>query len=267
MKVAVAGVNGKMGRASVQMILGDPELQLTGAFGRRGASYAGKNMIAGFSGDSSTAVVVSDNIEDCFKQNAPDVLLDFTIAEPAVEHAKYALAHGVRPVIGVSGVPPESVESIRSLASSKKLGAMIVPNFSIGAVLMMEFAKQAGKHFSHVEIVEMHGTKKLDAPSGTAMHTGRKLAENGRNYNPREVAERELISGARGGAADSGVRIHSLRLPGLISHQDVIFGGDGELLTIRHDSYNTNCFVKGILLSIKSVMKVDSLVVGLESLL
>jgi 4-hydroxy-tetrahydrodipicolinate reductase len=266
-KVAIAGINGKMGRASASAILGDPELELIGAFGKAGSSYAGKSMVAGFSSDNSMAVMVSDSIEGCFKNGKPDVLLDFTIAEPAVEHARYAIENGVRPVIGVSGVDPADVEKLKALADSKKIGAMIVPNFSIGAVLMMEFAKQAGKHFTNVEIVEMHHTKKLDAPSGTAMHTTRKLAENNKLFNPKEVIEKELLPGARGGVSDSGVRVHSLRLPGLISHQDVIFGGDGELLTIRHDSFNTNCFMKGIVLSLRSVMHMDSLVVGLESLL
>ncbi len=266
-KVAVAGVNGKMGRASVQMILEDQELELVGAFGRAGAGYAGKSMIAGFSGGGSTAVMVSNGIEDCFATNKPDVLLDFTIAEPAVEHAKYSIERGVRPILGVSGVDPSDVETLSNLAKAKGVGAMVVPNFSIGAVLMMEFARQAGKHFNNVEIVEMHGTKKLDAPSGTAMYTTRKLAENSKAYNPKEVKDRELLNGARGGVTEQGVRVHSIRLPGLISHQDVIFGSEGELLCIRHESFNTNCFIKGIILSIKSVTKMSSLVVGLEHLL
>lgn len=266
-KVAIAGINGKFGRASASAILGDPDLELVSAFGRKGASYAGKTMVAGFSNDSSQAVMVADNIEDCFKNAKPDVLLDFTVAAPAVEHAKYAIENGVRPVLGVSGVHASDVEVLRTLAAEKKLGAMIVPNFSVGAVLMMEFAKLAGKHFSNVEIVEMHHTKKLDAPSGTAMHTTRKLAEHDKKFNVKEVHEEELLPGSRGGVTDAGVRVHSLRLPGLISHQEVIFGAEGELLTIRHDSFNTNAYMKGITLSLKSVMKFDSLVVGLESLL
>lgn len=266
-KVAIAGINGKMGRASANAILGDPGLELVGAFGRPGSSYAGKSMVAGFSTENSMAVMVCDSIEACFESSKPDVLLDFSIAEPAVKHATYAIQNGVRPVIGVSGVDPSDVEKLRALAAEKKLGAMIVPNFSIGAVLMMEFAKAAGKHFGNVEIVEMHGTKKLDAPSGTAMYTTRKLAENDKQFNPKEVADRELLKGARGAVTDTGVRVHSVRLPGLISHQDVIFGADGELLSIRHESFNTNCFVKGIILSVKSVMDMDALVVGLETLL
>ncbi len=267
-KVAIAGINGKMGRASAQGLCADAQIEFVGAFGRKGAAYAGKPLadvipIPGYQGK----VVISDDIAACLSQERPDVVLDFSIAESAVEHAQYALKHGVRPVIGASGVQPDHVNALRSVAAERKIGAMIVPNFSVGAVLMMEFAQLAAKHFSNVEIVEMHHTKKLDAPSGTAMHTARKISELEKSYNPREVDDKELLTGARGGVLGSGVRVHSLRLPGLISHQDVIFGSDGELLTIRHDSFNTNCFLKGIKLSIVSVMQMDGLVVGLESLL
>lgn len=267
-RVAIAGINGKMGRASAQALCADPQIELVGAFGKKGALYAGKPLgdvipLTGHNG----SVVVSNDIDSCLSVNPPDVVLDFSIAESAVHHAQYALKHGVRPIIGASGVQPDQVDALRVAAADGKTGAMIVPNFSVGAVLMMEFAKLAAKHFSNVEIVEMHHTKKLDAPSGTAMHTARKISELEKTYNPREVDDKELLAGARGGALESGVRVHSLRLPGLISHQDVIFGSDGELLTIRHDSFNTNCFLKGIKLSIVSVMQMDGLVVGLESLL
>jgi 4-hydroxy-tetrahydrodipicolinate reductase len=142
-----------------------------------------------------------------------------------------------------------------------------VPNFSVGAVLMMEFAKQAGAFYENVEIVEMHHTKKLDAPSGTAMHTAGKLKQSGNRFNPKEVEEHELLPHTRGGQTDAGVRIHSLRLPGLISHQEVIFGSPGELLTIRHDSFNTDCFLRGIKMSIQAIGELDELIVGLDHLL
>jgi len=197
----------------------------------------------------------------------PDVLLDFTHSEIAVANGKHALENGVRPVIGTSGISPQSVAELEQLAIKHRLGGMVVPNFSIGAVLMMEFAKQAGQFFTNVEIVEMHHTKKLDAPSGTAMHTAAKLASVGNKYNPKEVEDKQLVAGARGGRTDAGVHIHSLRLPGLISHQEVIFGAPGELLTVRHDSFNTDCFTKGVLMSLKAVMNMNTLTVGLEHLL
>lgn len=269
-KVAIAGINGKMGRASAPAIFGDPDLSLVGAFGRSDAAYVGADI-----GDlvlgKSLGVKVSRDLEDCLATTAgkPDVLLEFTVAPSALEHARICLSRGVRPLIGTSGLVAADFARLSSWVDEAGLGAMVVPNFSVGAVLMMEFARQAGKHFGHVEVIEMHGTKKVDAPSGTAMYTTRKLAEaaNGRTYNPREVQDHELLAGCRGGVTESGVRVHSLRLPGLISHQDVVFGGDGELLSIRHDSFNTNCFLKGILMSIKATHGMKGLTVGLESLL
>lgn len=270
-KVAIAGINGRMGRASASAIASDPELELVGAFGRAGADYVGKEVaeLACFSSHTSNPkrITVQNGVSECIAATKPDVLLDFSVAESAVGHARYALEHGVRPVIGVSGIDSKTVEELSVLAATKKIGAMVVPNFSLGAVLMMEFARQAGKHFSNVEIVEIHDTRKLDAPSGTSMHTASKLALENKVYNPSEVDERELLQGARGATATSGVRIHSLRLPGLISHQDVIFGSDGELLLIRHDSFNTNCFIKGILMSVRAVINMATLTVGLQGLL
>jgi 4-hydroxy-tetrahydrodipicolinate reductase len=267
-KVAIAGINGRMGRASAKAMMSEPGFKVVGAFGRSGAGYVGKDIahVAAVQGEDKTGILVSNGFLDSLA-GAPDVLLEFTLAETAVENAKMALERGIRPVIGVSGITPKQIEELSKIAADKKLGAMVVPNFSVGAVLMMEFAKQAAAMFEHVEIVEMHHTGKHDAPSGTSMHTARKLALAEKTFNKMEVDETELLPGSRGGTADAGVRIHSLRLPGLISHQEVIFGADGELLTIRHDSFNTNCFLKGIFLAIRSVMQLDRLVVGLDSVL
>jgi len=265
-RVAIAGINGKMGRASARAILADPELALAGAFGKAGADYVGKD-VGELASHLDTGILVSNSIEDLLAGCHPDVLLDFTRAEAAVAHAKVALEAGVCPVVGTSGVGRQDVEELSKLAARAGVGAMIVPNFSVGAVLMMEFARQAGAYFGNVEIVEMHHTKKVDAPSGTAMYTAGKLDALGKTFNPREVEEKELLSGARGAVSASGVRVHSLRLPGLISHQEVICGSPGELLTIRHDSFNTDCFVKGILMSVKAVTGMKGLVSGLESLL
>lgn len=265
-RVAIAGINGKMGQASAKAILADKELQLVGGFGKAGASYVGKDL-AGFAGGAETGILVSNGISDVLAGCRPQVILDFTQAEAAIDNAKTALGQGVRPVIGTSGISEAHRSELAELAAKHRTGAMVVPNFSVGAVLMMEFAKQAAEHYKNVEIVEMHHTKKLDAPSGTAMYTAGKLASVGSKYNPREVEDTELVKGARGGRLDSGVHVHSLRLPGLISHQEVIFGAQGELLTIRHDSFNTDCFMKGILLALRAVMNLDKLVVGLEHLL
>ena len=268
-KVAIAGINGKMGRASAKALLAEPGFEVVGGFGRSGADYVGKQVqdLAGVSDSKKAAILVSNGFQECMAGCAPDVLLEFTEAETAFQNGKSALERGIRPVIGTSGIPPEHVKELSEIAAKKKLGALVIPNFAVGAVLMMEFAKQAGAFYSNVEIVEMHHTKKVDAPSGTAMYTTRKLAEHGNKFNQQEVKEKELLANARGGKHESGVRVHSLRLPGLISHQEVIFGSPGELLTIRHDSFNTDCFIKGIVIALKSVMELDGLVLGLENVL
>lgn len=265
-RVVIAGINGRMGRASAKLIAESNELCLAGAFGRPGAAYAGKDT-GELTGGTTTGILVSNELKDLPAGAQPDVLLDFSLAEAAFENAKMAFDRGIRPVIGTSGLGEAKVKALSEIASRKGIGALVVPNFSVGAVLMMEFARQAGAFFANVEIVEMHHTRKVDAPSGTAVYTASKLAATGSRFNAAEVEEQELVPGARGGVTESGVRIHSLRLPGLISHQEVIFGGAGELLTLRHDSFNTDCFLKGILLSLKAVMRMNCLAVGLENIL
>ncbi len=265
-KVVIGGVNGRFGRASAAAVLGDGDLELVGAFGREGAPYVGQDVGELVSGKQA-AILVSSGFQDILARVKPDVYLDFSLAEPAFRHGKMALEHGVRPVIATSGLGDKEVNELTDLAAQKKIGGLIAPNLSVGAVLMMEFAKQAAAMFNHVEIVEMHHTKKHDAPSGTAMHTVRKLASTGKTFNAGQVEEQELIPGARGGQGAAGVRVHSVRLPGLISHQEVIFGADGELLTLRHDGYNASCYMKGTLLAVKAVPGLDRLVVGLEHIL
>lgn len=265
-RLVISGINGRMGRSTTRLFADDPQVEIVGAIGRPNASYVGQD--AGkLTGGKPIGILVSNIIEDLPSGVKPDVLLDFSVAEAAVEAAEKALKLGIRPIIGASGIGADHIKHLSKLAENKRLGAMVVPNFSVGAVLMMEFARQAGAFFENVEIVEMHHTKKLDAPSGTAMHTAGKLALNEKRFNPKEVEEHELLAHARGGQTDSGVRIHSLRLPGLISHQEVIFGAQGELLTVRHDSFNTDCFAKGIKLAVQAVMDLDHLVVGLDKIL
>ncbi|HEY9787984.1 MAG TPA: 4-hydroxy-tetrahydrodipicolinate reductase [Candidatus Obscuribacterales bacterium] len=267
--VAIAGVNGRMGRAFVQAFLASPAIKIVGAFGRENADYVGEDIaqVAAIPGQARTGILVSNGFLDCVERATPDVVLDFTNAEAAWKTANLSLQRGIRPVIGTSGLSQEHVKELGIIAEKKKVGAMVVPNFSVGAVLMMEFARQAGRFLPNVEVVEMHHTGKVDAPSGTAMHTATKLAASRDHYNAKKIDERELLPGARGGVTPSGVRVHSLRLPGLISHQEVIFGAEGELLTIRHDSFNTKCFLEGIRLAVEHVMKLDKLVVGLDNVL
>lgn len=270
-KVAIAGINGRMGRAAVNALLADDSFEVVGAFGKSDAPYVGQDLNTFLTAPTAkkVGVVASGSFEDMLAQCKvkPEVILDNMVAAASFDTAKKALAAGIRPVIGTSGLKPEMLEELKNLAATHNLGGLVVPNFSIGAVLMMEFARQAAKYFANVEVIEMHGPKKVDAPSGTAMHTLNKIAAAGGPYNPKLVEEHELIPHARGGLHESGVRVHSLRMPGMISHQDVLFAGDGEMLCIRHDSFNTNCFIKGIVMAIKSTMTLSELKVGLETIL
>ncbi len=266
-KVAVGGINGRLGRATAKILLESNDFELVGAFGKSGADYVGMD-IGQLVAAPSNGIKVSASFEDILSEtNKPDIVFENSVAENTVAIAKLALEAGVHPVSGTSGIPDHEIKVLCDLAKSKMLGALLIPNFSIGAVLMMEFARQAGAFFDHVEIVEMHHTKKVDAPSGTAMHTVKKLASNGHEFNRKEIDEHSLLAGSRGGVGQAGVRVHSLRLPGLISHQEVIFGSPGELLTVRHDSFNMDCFIKGILLSLNYVTGINELVLGLDRVL
>lgn len=265
-RIILTGIAGRMGRCCIKFMSESSEFEIVGAVGRQGADYIGKDC-GELAGLLKTGVDIKGDVKDLPPDLQADVLLDFTHGGPAVDYVKWAFDKGIRAVTGSSGLDPQDVKALVELAARKRIGGMIVPNFSLGAVLMMEFARQAGAFFPNVEIVEMHHTKKLDAPSGTAMYTAKKLSESGNKYNPREVDDHEILEGSRGGSVESGVRIHSLRLPGLISHQEVIFGAPGELLTVRHDSFNTDCFIKGIEMALRAVMNMDHMVVGLENVL
>lgn len=276
-KVVIAGVNGRMGRAALAAMANDPGIDVVGAFGRKGAHYVGRPLSELVSESKSELApehksLADLSIEDSFSsvlKASPDVVLDFMIAEASIELAQECIERGIHPVIGSSGLGEEAVKSLAQKARSKGVGGLIVPNFSLGAVLMMEFAKQAARYFENSEVVELHHTKKLDAPSGTAMHTLNKMAasDGAKKFNQRDVEERELMAGARGAAHASGLRVHSLRLPGLISHQEVFFGSDGELLSVKHDSFNTSCFNKGMVMAVKAAPKLTELQIGLETIL
>ena len=168
--------------------------------------------------------------------------------------------------MGTTGFTPEQIQELTDLSREKGLGGLIAPNFAIGAVLLMQFAAQAAKYFPNVEIIELHHDKKKDAPSGTAIKTAELISEKREKIQQGAADEEELMPGARG-AEFEGMRIHSVRLPGLVAHQEVIFGSQGEGLTLRHDSYDRVSFMTGVKLGIKEVDKRHELVYGLEHLL
>ena len=194
------------------------------------------------------------------------VVVDFTNVAwtPVVTEA--ALRHGVRPVIGTSGLSEEFVASLGARCSEQRLGGVVAANFALGAVLLMQMARLAAPYFDEAEIIELHHDQKVDAPSGTAIATARGMAAaRGRPFE-RNVPETETVAGARTAAID-GVSLHSVRLRGLVAHQEVIFGGQGQTLTLRHDTTGRESFMPGILLAVREVMRRQELVVGLEALI
>jgi len=200
-------------------------------------------------------------------ETRPDVAVDFTVADAAAENALMAIGAGVSPVIGTTGMSPDQIDAIHSAAESEGVGAFIAPNFAIGAVLMMAMAQLAAPHLDHVEVIELHHDQKIDAPSGTAAHTAELIAQaRGGKASIDAPTERFTLDGVRGGV-NHGVRVHSVRLPGFVAHQEVIFGALGQTLTIRHDSTSRDSFMPGVLMAARRVRDLPGLVIGLEHLL
>ncbi|GFH43160.1 4-hydroxy-tetrahydrodipicolinate reductase [Lactococcus hodotermopsidis] len=252
-KVIIAGFKGRMGTAAVNMVFEDDTLALVAVLDpfAQETSFKGVPIFT----DKADLVGIS-----------ADVWIDFTQPSVAYEHTKFAIENGFRPVVGTTGFSETQIAELLALSENKQLGGLIAPNFAIGAVLLMEFAQKAAKFFPDVEIIELHHDKKKDAPSGTAIKTAELISKVRPAKRQGVSDETEMISGARG-ADFEGMRLHSVRLPGLVAHQEVIFGANGEGLTLRHDSYDRISFMSGVNLGVKKVMTLDKLVYGLEHLL
>lgn len=229
----------------------------------------GKESVKAVSEDPDLDLVaqtdLGDNLPVEISQTKAQVVVDFTTAAAAMKNTYCIIESGARPVIGTSGLLPEQVAELKKFCNKQNLGGIIVPNFAIGAVLMMKYSQDAAKYFPHVEVIEMHHDRKADAPSGTAIKTANLLAES-RGSAPPTVDEKEILSGARG-ANTEDIRVHSVRLPGLVAHQEVVFGGQSQTLTIRHDSIHRDSFMPGVCLACKKVVDLNELVYGLEHLL
>jgi 4-hydroxy-tetrahydrodipicolinate reductase len=244
-RVAVAGARGRMGQEVVKMLGQDPELLYVGELDTRQDE---------------------ESIRQQFAELRPDVLVDFTTPHTVYRHMELCLQHGVRPVVGTTGLTPEQMDELKHRFQTAGLGAIIAPNFAIGAILCMKFAAMASKYMPHVEIIELHHDNKLDAPSGTALKTAELIAAVRSGKKQGHPQETESIPGARG-ADYQGFRIHSVRLPGMVAHQEVLFGATGQTLSIRHDSINRESFMPGVNMAIKAVMNLSELVYGLEHLI
>jgi len=236
-RALVNGAKGKMGKETVNAILEAEDLALAGE------------------------TDLGDDLERTIKDSKADVVVDFTSPQSAYMNAQIICASNAAGVIGTTGLTLEQVQSLVDKSQGKKPGIIIAPNFAIGALLMMHCARICAKHMPDVEIIELHHDKKLDAPSGTAIKTAEMIAEVRKDV-PRGTFE----LGVRG-KLYSDIPLHSVRLPGLLAHQEVIFGASGQTLTLRHDSINRACFMPGVLLAIRQVINIEGLVYGLDKLL
>jgi 4-hydroxy-tetrahydrodipicolinate reductase len=241
-RVGVLGARGRMGTEVCKAVSGADDMELVAALD---------------DGDGLEALATAQ------------VVVDFTTPDAVLGNIDWCLEHGVNVVVGTSGFTTERIELVQDrLAARPGLGIVIAPNFAIGAVLLMEFAARAARHFESVEIVEMHHPKKIDAPSGTALRTAQIIAEARAEAGLGAVpdATKEEMAGARGSEVE-GIRVHALRATGLVAHQEVLFGTAGETLTLRHDSYDRVSFMPGVLLAVRSVIARPGLTVGLGELL
>ncbi|SFE34383.1 4-hydroxy-tetrahydrodipicolinate reductase [Alteribacillus iranensis] len=261
-RVVVAGPRGKMGMEAVKLVNETDHFELAAAVDSKNDGIQIKDL----EGMPDDKAPVFDDLEKCLDQVEADVLVDLTTPEAGKKHLGIALDHGVRPVIGTTGFNEEEIEQSRKKAEEKGIGAIIAPNFAVGAVLMMKFSQMAAKYFPDVEILEMHHDNKLDAPSGTAAKTAALINEVRTPKQQGHPDEKEDMEGARG-AEVNGLHIHSVRLPGLVAHQEVLFGGAGQTLTIRHDSINRQSFMPGVRLAVDNVVRLKTLVYGLENIM
>lgn len=260
-KVLVSGACGRMGQAVVKAVIEDPELEMVGAVDLKGGIDAGELVGLGKNG-----VIVATDLTQAIQDTKPEVMVDFTRPDVVFQDACTALQLGASPVIGTTGLSVQSKEKLAALADKKATPVFIAPNFAIGAVLMMLMSQQAAKYMPNVEIIELHHDQKLDAPSGTALQTAEMIREVRKSMKQGHPDEQEKVPGARGAEVD-GMHIHSVRLPGYVAHQEVIFGGLGQTLTIRHDSINRESFMPGVVLACKKVRCLKGLVIGLDKLL
>lgn len=261
-KIVVAGPRGKMGSEAVKLVDRTDHFSLTAVVDSKQTGETVKDI----KGLPSLDAPVYTDLDVCLSEVECDVLIDLTTPEYGKKHMEIAFQHNVRPVVGTTGFSNEDVENLSKLADQKGIGAIIAPNFAIGAVLMMKFASMAAKYFPDVEIIEQHHDRKLDAPSGTAVKTAKMISEVREQKEQGHEDEKEDLEGARG-ADYEGMRIHSVRLPGLVAHQEVLFGGEGQTLKIRHDSMHRGSFMPGVQLAVETVLKIDQLVYGLENIM
>lgn len=257
-KVLVSG-SGKMGREVLAAVANQPDMEPAGCVdalaGEEYVPVPGHELVP-MGRDTATMIV----------RTRPDVIVDFTNSDWTPKLAKDALEAGVRMVIGTTGLSESFIKDLEAECARRGVGVVFAPNFALGAILMQHMARLASRYFDSAEIIEMHHNAKADAPSGTSIATAKGMSESSQSPFIVPPTKKETIRGTRGGQS-GGIPIHSVRLPGLVAHQQVIFGAPGETLTIRHDTIDRVSFMPGVVLAVREVMKQDRLVHGLDRLI
>lgn len=240
-KVIINGARGRMGSATIAAIAAEKDLQLVATTTR------------------------GDDLSAAIKKHQADIVIDWTLPASVFDNTQKIIAAGARPVVGTSGLTADQINTLTKQCDEKKLGGVIVPNFSIGAILMMKYAQDAAKYFPDVEIIEYHHPKKVDAPSGTAKRTAELIAKTQKNASAE--IDQQLKNNFARGDHYRDVPIHSVRMTGVLANQEVIFGGPGETFTLQHNATDRNAMMPGVFLCCRKVMKLDRLIYGMEQLL
>ena len=259
-RVGVFGAGGRMGSTVCGAVSGDPELELVGAVDPYHAGLDLQQL-----GVDGAGVQVARSAS-ALKDAGAEVAVDFTVVEAARANLEWCADNGVHAVVGTTGFTDADLDHFARRFRASSANCVIAPNFAIGAVLMMRFAELAAPYFETAEVIELHHDEKVDAPSGTAMLTLARMAAASESWGP-DPTEKQVIEGARGGAGPGGIRVHSVRLRGLVAHQEVLLGTTGQSLAIRHDSYDRSSFMPGVLLAVRAVREKPGLTIGLDALL
>lgn len=249
-----------MGREVINAVCGSPDMELVGALEKE----TPQSFLTLPGGGKD--VPFGSNAKDLITTVKPDVIVDFSSAQASMSTARIAGETGVNLVIGTTGLSEDNVREIENICRSKGIGAVVASNFALGAVLMIHLAKILAKYFDYAEIIEMHHEKKADAPSGTAITTARAMAEAKGSPFVCPQTQKETLPGTRGGQ-NNGISIHSVRLPGLMAHQEIILGASGQTLTLRHDTISRECYMPGVLMAVREVVKTKKFINGLDNLL
>ena len=265
-RVGVVGGAGRMGREVCRAVEGAPDLTLAAIVD---PAVEGRSLPADWAPGIGTSAVVSSSVEGLADAGV-EVAVDFTVADAARRTLPWLAEHGVHAVVGTTGLGPEDFAWLGRVFGEGRANAVVSPNFAIGAVLLMRFCELAAPFMDGAEVVELHHGAKRDAPSGTAMRTAARIAaarEVAGAAAFRDPTTELVLDGARGGSGPGGIRVHSVRLPGLVAHEEVIFGALGQALTLRHDSYDRSSFMPGVLLAVRRVGDLPGLTLGLDALL